>query len=183
MLDHDTNQLGNRTRFLVSVALIMAVVLELFLVHMVIRLHLDIQAQRSELATKSDLRNLAVTLGPTEPAMAVLSSACTDCHTRERFASAHASVGEITELVDRMSEMEGAHIPLAETPRIEAALSLLKCAHCHTGDRLKEMAIMSPRERWDLVMRMSKEAGSTITPEDARRIRDFYGDFWGWHRP
>jgi hypothetical protein len=80
-----------------------------------------------------------------------------------------------------MSELSGAHITQAEVPKVEAALTYMKCAHCHTIDRLKELAILNPEDRWNVIVKMMKEPGAEITQEDAQRIRDFYGDFWGWH--
>jgi hypothetical protein len=80
-----------------------------------------------------------------------------------------------------MSQLSGANIAVDQIPTVEAALTFMKCAHCHSIDRLKELAILSPQERWDMIVKMMKEPGATISQEDAQRIRDFYGDFWGWH--
>ena len=148
---------------------------------MMLSLHSDVTNLKHELVTKDELANLAVCLGPPNPAMAKLEGTCTSCHTKETFAEAHGYDMDVTQLVTRMSQISGAHITADEIPRVEAALTFMKCAHCHTIDRLKELAIFSPQERWDMIVKMMKEPGATITQEDAQRIRDFYGDFWGWH--
>lgn len=82
-----------------------------------------------------------------------------------------------------MSQLSGANIDPGEVPKVEAALTFMKCAHCHTIDRLKELAILSPQERWEVIVTMMKEPGATLSQEDAQRIRDFYGHFWGWQNP
>ena len=167
-------------------------VLVVFLVQLVVSLHNDVSALRNVLATKEDLTNLAMTIGPPDPVQATLSGACGDCHDRATFATTHGE-GEavqavcnldssgIDELVARMTERNGVAIAADEMPRIEAALTYMKCAHCHTIDRIRELAIMSQEQRWDVILAMMNEPGATISQEDARRIRDFYGQFWGWH--
>lgn len=158
-----------------------ALILLIFIGQVLVTLEREVTSLREELATKQDLANLAVHLGPPDPAMAQLEGTCTDCHTKETFDQAHGVSGDVRELVQRMSEISGAHIAQDEIPRVEAALTFMKCAHCHTQDRLKELAILSPKDRWDIIVKMMKEPGTTITQEDAQRIRDFYGAFWGWH--
>ncbi len=105
--------------------------LVVFLIQLVVSLHNDVSGLRDVLATKEDLTNLAMTIGPPDP--------------------------------------------------VEAALTYMKCAHCHTIDRIRELAIMGPEQRWEVILAMMKEPGAKISQEDARRIRDFYGEFWGWH--
>lgn len=156
-------------------------ILLVFLTQMLVTVHGDIASLRNELATKEELANLAVRLGPADPAMVALEGTCTDCHTKEKFATAHGITTEVSDLVARMRDVAGAHINPDEVPKVEAALAFMKCAHCHTIDRLKELAILSPAERWDVIVAMMKEPGATISQADAQRIRDFYGDFWGWH--
>lgn len=163
--------------FLGSVNLILL----LLVTQMMLSIHRDVTHLKDELVTKDELANLAVSLGPPDPAMAKLEGTCTSCHTKETFAEAHGYDMDVTQLVTRMNQISGAHIAADEIPRVEAALTFMKCAHCHTIDRLKELAILSPQERWDMIVKMMKEPGATISPEDAQRIRDFYGDFWGWH--
>ena len=180
-MNGQTNRLGSGGRLLATIALAMAVVLQLFLIHMVTSLHLDIAAQQDELATKADLRNLAVNLGPPDPAMTVLESKCTGCHAKDKFTGAHGISGDIPEIVEHMAAKAGSGIREEELPRLGAALTLMKCGRCHTGDRLKEMAILSPSQRWELILEMSRKPGSEISPQDARRIRDAYGLFWTWH--
>ncbi len=154
-----------------------------FITQMLLSLQRDVAHLRDELATKDELANLAARLGPPDPAMAALEGTCTSCHTKETFERAHGMEIDVHELVTRMSQLSGAHIDPDEAPKVEAALTFMKCAHCHTIDRLKELAILSPQERWDMIVKMMKEPGATISQEDAQRIRDFYGDFWGWHSP
>ena len=158
-----------------------ALILLIFIGQVLVTLEREVSGLREELATKQDLANLAVHLGPPDPAMAKLEGTCTDCHTTEAFEQAHGVTQDVHELVQRMSELSGAHIRQDEIPTVEAALTFMKCAHCHSSDRLKELAILSPRERWDVIVKMMNEPGTTITQEDAQRIRDFYGQFWGWH--
>ena len=67
-----------------------------------------------------------------------------------------------------------------KTRRIMLELLL---ARCPDSERIKEMAILSPQDRWELIMRMTKLPGATISEAEARAIRDFYQDFWAWHRP
>ena len=148
---------------------------------MMLSLHRDVTNLKHELATKDELANLASCLGPPDPAMAKLEGTCTSCHTKETFAEAHGYDMDVHQLVTRMSQLSGASIDNDQIPNVEAALTFMKCAHCHTIDRLKELAILSPQERWDMIVKMMKEPGATISQEDAQRIRDFYGDFWGWH--
>ena len=148
---------------------------------MMLSLRGDVANLKDELVTKDELANLASCLGPPDPAMAKLEGTCTSCHTKETFAEAHGYEMDVHQLVTRMSQLSGANIAVDEIPRVEAALTFVKCAHCHTIDRLKELAILSPQERWDMIVKMMKEPGATISQEDAQRIRDFYGDFWGWH--
>ncbi len=159
------------------------VILLIFATSLLVTLKNDVANLNEQLATKEDLTNLAVSIGPVDPAMATLEGTCTDCHTEETFAQAHGMTEDVHDLVQRMSELAGAHFNVDEIPRAEAALTFMKCAHCHTQERLKELAILNPKERWDVIIRMMNEPGSTISQEDAQRIRDFYGDFWGWHKP
>ncbi len=148
---------------------------------MMLSLRGDVANLKDELVTKDELANLASCLGPPDPAMAKLEGTCTSCHTKETFAEAHGYDMDVHQLVTRMSQLSGANIAVDQIPTVEAALTFMKCAHCHTIDRLKELAILSPQERWDMIVKMMKEPGATISQEDAQRIRDFYGDFWGWH--
>jgi mono/diheme cytochrome c family protein len=164
-------------------ALALAVILQLLLVHMVITLQGEMTDQRNTLATKADLENLAVNMGPANPAMSVLQADCTQCHTADRIAAAHALEEDASQVVQKMVGLKDSFIDPMAVPKLTAALTYVKCAHCHSADRLKEMAILDPAARWEVIHRMAEEAGSTITPEDARRIRDFYGEFWGWHTP
>ena len=158
-------------------------ILVVFMTAMLVSLRIEVAHLRDALATKQDLTNLAVNIGPADPAMEVLEGTCTDCHTAETFAAAHGMEGDAHDLVSRMADLSGATFSASDMPQIEAALTYMKCAHCHTIDRLKELAILDPKERWDMIVRMMKEEGSTISQEDAQRIRDFYGSFWGWHLP
>ena len=158
-------------------------ILLVFATSLLVTLKNDVAHLRDQLATKDDLTNLAVTLGPIDPALAALQGTCTDCHTEETFAKAHNMTEDVHDLVMRMSQLSGAHFTKEEIPRAEAALTFMKCAHCHSQEKLKELAILSPKDRWDVIIRMMQEPGSTLTQADAQRIRDFYGDFWGWHRP
>ena len=166
--------------------------LVVFLVQLVVSLHNDVSGLRDVLATKEDLTNLAMTIGPLDPVEATLTGACGDCHDRATFATAHGEgealqyvcnldSGEIDDLISRMMERNGVAISADDMPRVEAALTYMKCAHCHTIDRIRELTIMSQEERWEVILAMMNEPGATITQEDARRIRDFYGEFWGWH--
>ena len=158
-----------------------ALILLIFVAQIIVTMEREVSHLREELATKQDLANLAVHLGPPNPAMAKLEGTCTDCHTKETFEQAHGVTQDVHLLVQRMSELSGAHIGQEDIPTVEAALTFMKCAHCHSSDRLKELAILSPKERWDVIVKMMNEPGTTITQEDAQRIRDFYGEFWGWH--
>ncbi len=162
----------------------MGVVILVFLSQMVVALRVDVARLGETLVTKEQLANLAVRLGPEDPALAGLEGTCTDCHDVTAFRDSHM-LNDLTveDVVARMSQLVGAHISQEEVPRAEAALTFMKCAHCHTIDRLKAVAILSPEERWEVILSMMEEPGATISQEDARRIRDFYGDFWGWHRP
>jgi hypothetical protein len=158
-----------------------ALILLIFIGQVLVTLEREVTNLRSELATKQDLANLAVHIGPPDPAMAKLEGDCTSCHTKETFEQAHGVTQDVHQLVQRMSELSGAHITTEDIPQVEAALAFMKCAHCHTSDRLKQLAILSPKERWDVIVKMMNEPGTTITQDDAQRIRDFYGEFWGWH--
>lgn len=173
------SQFGRGTLTLTLAGL--AVILLVFTLQMLASMRADIARLPNELATKQELANLAARLGP-DPAADVLEGRCTDCHTRETFMEAHGVTEEVDDLVARMSALMGASIPADERRRVEAALTFIKCAHCHTVDRLNEIAILDPAERWNIIVTMMQEPGATITQEDAERIRDFYGDFWGWHR-
>jgi len=167
-------------------------VLVVFLVQLVVSLHNDVSSLRDVLATKDDLTNLSMIIGPTDPVAATLSGACGECHDPDMFAVAHGE-GEVvpdvctlesTEmdaLIARMTARNGADLDAEELPRVEAALTYMKCAHCHEIDRIRELAIMDEEQRWEVILAMMKEPGATISQEDARRIRDFYGEFWGWH--
>jgi hypothetical protein len=172
-----------RWRMLASFLGVINLILLVFVTQMLVRLEGDVTNLREELATKEELANLATRIGPPDPAMAALEGTCTDCHTAETFERAHGMEIDVHDLVSRMSQLSGANIDQAEVPKVEAALTFMKCAHCHGIDRLKELAILSPKVRWDVIVRMMKEPGATISQEDAQRIRDFYGDFWGWHSP
>lgn len=177
----ETNVSGARRRVLATVLGAVGLILLLFISQEVVQLDYQVAQLRNELATKEDLANLAVHLGPTDPGMAALETSCTDCHTRETFQEVHGITEDVHDLVTRMSQLSGAHVAPEEIPRVEAALTFMKCAHCHSLDRLKELAILSPRERWDVIVSMMREPGATISQADAQRIRDFYGEFWGWH--
>jgi len=161
-----------------------AVILLAFLAQMVVSLRQDLQALEATLVTKTELANLAVNLGPSDPAMEGLQGTCTECHDIRVFRDSHRLDDvEVEEIVSQMSQLAGASISSDEVPRAEAALTFLKCAHCHSIDRLKELAILEPEDRWNVIVAMMAEPGAQISQSDARRIRDFYGDFWGWHRP
>jgi hypothetical protein len=175
------NHAGARGRVLAMVLSAAALILLVFVAQILVGLQRDVSNLRAELATKQDLANLAVHIGPPDPAMAGLEGTCTDCHTKETFEQAHGVTQDVHSLVQRMSELSGAHITKEDVPRVEAALTYMKCAHCHTIDRLKELAILNPQDRWNVIVKMMKEPGAEISQEDAQRIRDFYGDFWGWH--
>lgn len=184
MEQRSTGSTGGQTnRTLAWILGSVAVILLAFTTQMLLSLQRDVTHLRDVLATKDDLANLATTLGPSDPAMVALEGTCTNCHTKETFAEAHGYTMDVHELVTRMSQLSGANIEPGEVPKVEAALTFMKCAHCHSIDRLKELAILSPQERWEVIVTMMKEPGATITQEDAQRIRDFYGDFWGWHSP
>jgi hypothetical protein len=174
---------GPRWRMLASFLGAVNLILLIFVTQMLVTLQDDVMHLRDELATKEELANLATRIGPPDPAMAALEGTCTDCHTKETFEKAHGMEIDVHSLVTRMSQLSGAAIDPEAVPKVEAALTFMKCAHCHDIDRLKEMAILSPQERWNMIVRMMKEPGATISQEDAQRIRDFYGDFWGWHSP
>jgi hypothetical protein len=175
------NHAGARGRVLAIVLSAAALIVLVFVAQILVGLQRDVGNLRAELATKKDLANLAVHLGPPDPAMAGLEGTCTDCHTKATFEQAHGVTQDVHDLVQRMSELSGAHITQEDVPRVEAALTFMKCAHCHTIDRLKELAILSPQDRWNVIVKMMKEPGAEISQADAQRIRDFYGDFWGWH--
>jgi hypothetical protein len=172
---------GSRDRILIWILGSLLLILLAFTTQMLVALRRDVANLRQELATKEELANLAVHLGPSDPAMAGLQGTCTSCHTQETFAESHGYEMDVHELVTRMNQLSGANIDPADVPKAEAALTFMKCAHCHSIDRLKELAILSPQERWEVIVAMMKEPGATISQEDAQRIRDFYGDFWGWH--
>jgi hypothetical protein len=166
--------------------------LVVFLVQLVVSLHNDVSSLRDVLATKEDLTNLAMIIGPLDPVEATLTGACGNCHDRATFATAHGEgealeyvssleSNEIDELISGMLQRNGDSVTVEDLPRIEAALTYMKCAHCHTIDRIRELAIMGEEERWEVILTMMNEPGATISQEDARRIRDFYGQFWGWH--
>lgn len=176
-----TNRPPVRGRVIAMILSGAALILLVFVAQILVTIEREVTHLREDLVTKQDLANLAVHLGPPNPAMAKLEGTCTDCHTKETFEQAHGVTQDVHELVQRMSELSGAHISPSDIPTVEAALTFMKCAHCHTADRLKELAILSPRERWDIIVQMMNEPGTTITQEDAQRIRDFYGEFWGWH--
>ncbi|MCJ7628925.1 MAG: hypothetical protein MUO50_11130 [Longimicrobiales bacterium] len=162
----------------------LGLILLLFLTQMVVSLRKDLVSLERTLATKSELANLAVSLGPSDPARVGLEGTCTDCHDISAFRDSHQLDNvEVEQVVEQMSQLAGASISPAEIPRAEAALTFLKCAHCHTIDRLKELAILEPLDRWNVILSMMAAPGAQISQDDARRIRDFYGDFWGWHRP
>lgn len=169
-------------RWTVATALAtIAVILLVFVTQMLVSLRSEVGDLKGQLATKRELANLAVHLGPPDPALAGLEETCTDCHSKETFETVHGITADVHDLVTRMSQLSGAHITPDQVPRVEAALTFMKCAHCHTMDRLKELAILEPQQRWDVIIAMMREPGARITPEDAKRIRDFYGSFWGWH--
>lgn len=192
MMDTPTAAHAARRRTLFMFLGIATFVLVVFLVQLVVSLHRDVSALREVLATKEDLTNLAMTIGPLDPVQATLSGACGSCHDRAAFDVAHGE-GEaldyvsnldstgIGELIARMTARNGTRLSEEEVPRVEAALTYMKCAHCHTIDRIRELAIMNPEQRWEVILAMMKEPGASISQEDARRIRDFYGEFWGWH--
>jgi len=162
----------------------LALILLLFLTQMMVSVRNDLVDLETKLASKSELANLAVRLGPGDPAMDGLEGTCTDCHDIRAFRDSHRLDDvDVDKIVAEMSQLAGASISPDEIPRAEAALTFLKCAHCHTIDRLKELAILDPEDRWGVIVSMMAEPGAQISQEDAQRIRDFYGDFWGWHQP
>ena len=157
-------------------------ILLLFLTQMMVAMREELASLETTLATKSELANLAVSLGPGDPAMAGLEGTCTDCHDIRAFRDSHQLDNvAVQQIVEQMSQLAGASISPDEISRGGAALTFLKCAHCHTIDRLKELAILEPEDRWDVILSMMAAPGAQISQDDARRIRDFYGDFWGWH--
>lgn len=173
----------NWVRALGAIFSVVALVLLVFISQSLVALRDEIGHLSETLVTRDQLANLAARLGPTDPAMAGLEGTCTDCHDVKAFRDSHKLDDvEVHELVTRMSQLAGAHIAPEEVPRAEAALTFMKCAHCHSIDRLKELAILSPEERWKVIVSMMEAPGAKISQEDAQRIRDFYGDFWGWHR-
>lgn len=182
MSSNEDRQSGVGLRVVGGIAAGLAIVLLAFGIQLLVGLHNDVAHLRDVLATKEELANLAVHLGPQDPAVVALEGSCTGCHTAETFAAAHGIDEGVHDLVRRMNRLAGSNIDPLDVPRVEAALTFMKCAHCHTIDRLKELAILNPEERWGVIRTMAQTPGGTISPEDAQRIRDFYGDFWGWHR-
>jgi len=59
-----------------------ALILLIFVAQILVTLEREVTHLREELATKQDLANLAVHIGPPNPAMAKLEGTCTDCHTK-----------------------------------------------------------------------------------------------------
>ena len=162
----------------------LGLILLVFLTQMMVAVRTEVAQLSDRLVTKEELANLAVRLGPQDPALAGLQGTCTDCHDLASFQDSHLlNDMEVGDLVARMSQLAGAHIAPEDIPRAEAALTFMKCAHCHTIDRLKALAILGPEDRWKVIVSMMAEPGATISQGDAHRIRDFYGDFWGWHQP
>ncbi len=179
----DNPRVSAKSRRLGIVLGALVLILLAFMTQMLLAVRREMTHLRDVLATKEELANLAACLGPPDPAMAALEGTCTSCHNTETFAEAHGFEIDVHDLVTRMSHLSDAQIPTDQIPRVEAGLTFMKCAHCHSIGRLKELAILSPQERWEMIVRMMHEEGATISPEDAQRIRDFYGDFWGWHSP
>lgn len=180
-IDSDqTTQFGRGTLTMTLAGL--AVILLVFALQMLGSIRADVARLPRTLATKDELANLAARLAP-DPANDVLAVACANCHTADTFMRAHGVSEGVPDLVDRMSHLAGANVPVEQIPRVEAALTFMKCAHCHSVDRLKELAILDPADRWQVIVSMMQEPGAAISQDDADRIRDFYGDFWGWHRP
>ena len=183
MFPNEDRQSGVALRVVGGIAAGLAIVLLAFTIQLLVGVHNDVAHLRDVLVTKQELANLAVYLGPQDPAVVALEGSCTGCHTAETFAAAHGIDEGVHDLVRRMNRLAGSNIDPLDVPRVEAALTFMKCAHCHTMDRLKELAILNPEERWEVIRTMAQTPGGTISAEDAQRIRDFYGDFWGWHQP
>jgi len=182
MTPNDDKQGGVALRVVGGIAAGLAIILLTFAIQLLVGVHNEVTHLKDVLATKQELANLAVYLGPQDPAVTALEGSCTGCHTAQTFAAAHGVDEGVHDLVRRMNQLAGANIDPLDIPRVEAALTFMKCAHCHTMDRLKQLAILDPEQRWQVIETMAQTPGGTISPEDAQRIRDFYGDFWGWHR-
>jgi hypothetical protein len=159
------------------------IILAAFTTEAVLALKRDVDSLQNVLVTKQELANLAACLGPADPVLAGLEGSCTSCHTADTFAEAHGYTMDAHVLVTRMSDLWGANIDPDDVPKVEAALTFMKCGHCHTIDRLKQLAILSPQDRWQTIARMRDEPGATITQEDAQRIRERYTEFWTWQNP
>ena len=98
---------GARRRTLFLFLGVATFVLVVFLVQLVVSLHNDVSGLREVLATKDDLTNLAMIIGPTDPVAATLSGACGECHDPAMFAVAHGEGEVVRELCTLEStEME-----------------------------------------------------------------------------
>lgn len=173
---------GQGTRFLAVVALELTIVLQIVLIYTVIQLNLDLKGRRGTLATIEDIENLAYRLGPPDPTEVVLQSTCTNCHPQQSSTNTDRVTEEIRELVGRMIHNSGAQMDGEATRQIEAALTLLKCARCHSIDQCKKLGVLNQTERWGLIVGMIRKPGGIITLDDARLINDYYQDFPDWYK-
>ena len=166
-------------KLLATVALELAIALQLVLIFMLITLGQDVRSQRNELATKEDLKQLAMNMGPANPAMDILRRNCASCHKEAEFIE-EGVAEEVSEVIGRMQGYVDSQICPQNVPALEAALTFLKCSGCHRSERVKEMVILDRSERWKTIVRMMKKPDSAISLEDARRIHDYYGEDWSW---
>lgn len=176
-------QLDKGTRFLIAVALNMAIILQLFLAYMVITLSMDLGRQRQDLATKDDIFEMALVLGPYDQADVVMQTTCITCHTWESCTDADKVLEETRKLLHGMIQNSGVQVYPGNIRNIGSTLTFLKCARCHAIDQCKEIEIQSQVERWGLIVRMMKKPDARISLEDARQINDNCEEFWSWYTP
>jgi hypothetical protein len=167
--------MDNRYRFLVCFLSLLNALMIVLLCGLVRDTRRDVNALQDELATKQDLVNVAA------PKLAMFhESKCTSCHTERRFAGPHNVRGEIEQAVAHMRALPDTKFSEEDMARIHGSLALLRCAQCHGVDKLRSLAIRSPKERMRIVRQMIDKPNSNISTDEAGEILRAYEQLAGF---
>jgi hypothetical protein len=101
---------------------------------------------------------------------ALYEGPCTRCHSEERFTRLHGTKDDLTRIIDRMKANPEARISDADADTIHAALMLLKCEQCHSGEMVEKLSLMKPEYRLNVIKEMAKKPGSQIPVEESKDI-------------
>lgn len=154
-----------RFRFVTGFVGVLNALLVIVLCGVVMDARNEVRGLQEILATKQDLVNVAA------PKLTLFTEQkCTSCHSERRFLGTHNMRGEIEQAVAHMTALPDTKFTDEELAKIHSSLALLRCAQCHGADKLRTLAIKSPKERMQVIREMIAKPGSKIGPDEAEDI-------------